>query len=290
MFENWTSRSRNSESILFQEFDGKYLTDSLHQHSLYELSFIFRGSGRWQIGAASGEFSPGTLLLCPPRTLHAWRSEERASEKVGCSGIVLRFGRETLPKALLNLPEMKVLERVQEAFRAPLTFEVSDRERLRTRLRSIDRAQGVLRLARFYVALELIAGFEYSQVSVVQQIRGHLGARDIARVEELKRFILHRFAGPVTRAEAAGLVGLDEAAFSRFFRKTMGTTFVDYLSSFRVRQAAALLGSRRDLSLDEIAAQSGFGSLPSFHRQFKKRLGTTPDSYRKAANSEILAP
>jgi transcriptional regulator GlxA family with amidase domain len=70
----------------------------------------------------------------------------------------------------------------------------------------------------------------------------------------------------------------------------MGTTFIDYVSSLRVRRAAALLGSRRDLSLDEVAQQCGFGSLPSLHRQFKKRLGTTPDSYRKAANSEFLAP
>lgn len=290
MFENWTSRSKISESILFQEFDAKELTDSLHQHSLFELCFILRGSGRWQIGATSGEFSPGTLLLCPPRTLHAWRSAQRANEKGYCSGIVVRFSRETLPHALLNLPEMKVLQSVQKAFRMPLTFEVSDRERLRTRLRSIDRAQGALRLARFYVALELVAGFEYSQVTVGQVEKKIMRARDIARVEELKRFVFDRFSGPVSRAEAAKLVGLDEAAFSRFFRRTMGTTFVDYLSSFRVRQAAALLGSRRDLSLDEIAQQSGFGSLPSFHRQFKKRLGTTPDSYRKAANSEILAP
>ncbi len=290
MFENWPSSSRDFESIAFQEFEGKELTDLLHQHASFELCFIVRGSGRWQIGAASGSFAAGSLLLCPPRVLHAWHSESGAGEKGACSGIVLRFRRETLPAALLKLPEMEALARLQESFASPLVFQVSDRERLRTRLRSVDRAQGALRLARFYVALELVAGFGFRQVIESKGDKAELSARDLARVEELRRFLQARFSGPVTRAEGARLVGLDEAAFSRFFRKAMGTTFVDYLSSYRVRHAAALLGSRRDLSLDEVAARSGFGSLPSLHRQFKKRLGTTPDSYRKAANSEFLAP
>ncbi|MDQ8180090.1 AraC family transcriptional regulator [Pelagicoccus sp. SDUM812005] len=204
--------------------------------------------------------------------------------------MVLRFKRETLPPQLLKLPEMAALATLRKAFEKPLVFEVSDRERLRSRLRSVDRAQGALRLARFYVALELVAGFRYFEVVDKQVERGGFSPRDLARVEELKRFMQERFSGEVSRGEAARLVGLEEAAFSRFFRKAMGTTFVDYLSSLRVRRAAALLGNRRDLSLDEVAAQSGFGSLASLHRQFKKRLGTTPDSYRKAANSEILAP
>lgn len=290
MFEEWPSRGGVSQSIVFQEFEDKELTDSLHQHSMFELCFIVRGVGRWQIGAASGRFKAGSLLLCPPRVLHAWRSEAASGERPFCSGVVVRFGRETLPAALLKLPEMEALERLRESWDSPLVFEVSDRERLRTRLRSVDRAQGALRLARFYVALELVASFGYSQVVEGQLEESDLSARDLARVAELKRFFEVRFSGAVSRAEAAALVGLDEAAFSRFFRKAMGTTFVDYLSSFRVRRAAALLGSRRDLGLDEIAARSGFGSLPSLHRQFKKRLGTTPDSYRKAANSEFLAP
>ncbi|WP_369426402.1 AraC family transcriptional regulator [Pelagicoccus sp. SDUM812002] len=290
MFENWPNRSRESDSIVIQEFDGKVLSDVLHEHDMFELCFIYLGKGKWQVGASEGAFAAGTLLLCPPRVLHAWRGGEGGGAGNLCSGIVLRFRRETLPAGLLKLPEMRALGEVREALSEPLVFEVVDRERLRARLRSVDRAQGVLRLARFYVALELISSFSFSQVAVQQVEENGLSAREMARANELKRFLAERFSGSVSRAEAARLVGLDEAAFSRFFRRAMSTTFVDYIGSLRVRHAAALLGNRRDLTLDEVAAKSGFGSLPSLHRQFKKRLGTTPDSYRKAANSEFLAP
>lgn len=290
MLENWPNRGREEDSVVFQEFDGKVLMDSLHEHSTFELCLITRGTGTWQMGAASGNWGSGTLMLCPPRIMHAWRSGLAGGEQAPCSGILLRFQRDALPAALLKLPEMEAVGALYQSFETPLEFTVSDRERLRSRFRSVDRAKGALRLARLYVALELVASFGRTQVIDYQRKESSLSARDLARVEELKRFLMNRFSGPVTRAEAARLVRLEEAAFSRFFRKATGTTFMDYLSSFRVRQAAALLGSRRDLSLDEVAAKSGFGSLPSLHRQFKKRLGTTPDSYRKAANSEILAP
>lgn len=290
MFEAGPIRSGDRESVAFQEFEEKELSDALHQHVEFELCYILRGKGRWQLGAAAGTFSAGSLLVCPPRVLHAWTSESTAGGGGPCSGIVLRFSRAALPAGLWKLPEMQGLQRLRKALAEPLSFEVADRERLRARLRSVDRAQGVLRMARFYVALELLAGLPFTQVSEYERDASELTARDRARMEELTRFLQSRFSGDVSRAEAAARVGLEEAAFSRFFRRAMGTTFTDYVSSLRVRRAASLLGSRRDLPLDEVARQSGFGSLPSLHRQFKKRLGTTPDSYRKAANSEFLAP
>ena len=237
-----------------------------------------------------GRFRAGTLLLCPPRTLHAWTCETASAADEKTSAIVLRFRESCLPPALLRLPEMSRLESFRRAIGVPLQFTVSDGERLRARLRSVDRAQGVLKLSRFYVALDLVAGFEFLQVSAEEADREGLSPREMARVKQVGRFVQQRFRGSLTRSEVAEAVGLEAAALSRFFRKAMRVSFVDYLSSLRVRHAAGLLGSRRGMPLADIARQSGFGSLAAFHRQFKKRLGTTPDSYRKAANSEFFGP
>ncbi|MBK1879424.1 helix-turn-helix domain-containing protein [Pelagicoccus mobilis] len=290
MLPNWPKVEIDCQSIVVQEFDGKLFRDSLHEHEDFEFCFVSRGSGDWQIGGLKGRFRAGTLLLCPPRTLHAWNSDAVSQNSEGVSAIVLRFKRDVLGASLFRIPEMSGLERVRNAMAEPLQFSVSDRDRLRARLRSVERAQGVLRLARFLVALELVAGFDFRQVSDREGNRDSLNARDLARVQAVKRFVEGRFRTEISREEAAEMVGLDEASFSRFFRRAMGTTFVDFVASFRVRHAAALLGNRRGISLQEVAEQSGFGSMASFHRQFRKRLGTTPDSYRKAANSEVLAP
>ncbi|EDY82540.1 transcriptional regulator, AraC family protein [Verrucomicrobiia bacterium DG1235] len=290
MLEKWEVRSDALHSVMFQEFGDKRLEDSLHAHGVFELSYVTQGVGDWQIGNAKGTFRPGMLFICPPGVLHAWRSDWGAATRSKASAIVLRFRRESLPEGLLRLPEMTALKSFREAFREPLRFEVSDRERLRARLRSVDRAQGVLRMARFYVALDLVASFKVLEVVDVDGDNRDMTPSESARFERVKRHVEEHYRASVSRAEAARAVGLSEAAFSRFFHRSVGTTFIDYVSSFRVRKAAELLGSRRDYSISKVAELSGFGSLASLHRQFKRRLGTTPDSYRKAANSEVLEP
>lgn len=274
------------DSVWLQEFEEKQLTDRMHQHEGFELCFILKGEGKWQVGSRTGRFGSGTVVVSGPGTLHFWRSEIGQ----GCSGIVLRFGRRSLPRGLLALPEMEAVRGLFEGFEEVVSFATSDRERLRSRLRTIDRAKGALRLARFYVALELVATLAKTQVSRLEGVKADLGPRDAVRFETVKRFIEQRFGDAIGRANAAAEAGLDEAVFSRFFKRVAGVTFVDYLASVRVRNAAQLLGSRRDLSVPEVARQSGFRNLSAFHRQFKRKLGTTPDSYRKAANAEMLAP
>jgi AraC-like DNA-binding protein len=63
-------------------------------------------------------------------------------------------------------------------------------------------------------------------------------------------------------------------------RKATGLTFHQLLTRYRLRQAVLLMCSS-DLSLLEIAQESGFGSLSSLERNFWKKFRLTPREYRK---------
>jgi len=56
--------------------------------------------------------------------------------------------------------------------------------------------------------------------------------------------------------------------------------FYDYVNGFRVQYACMLLEREPNMSLEDIALQSGFNSKISFNRHFKVVMGCTPSSYR----------
>jgi AraC-like DNA-binding protein len=66
----------------------------------------------------------------------------------------------------------------------------------------------------------------------------------------------------------------------RYFKETMGTSFVDYLKEYRLTMAARLLLSS-DSSILAIASEVGFDNLSYFNRSFKKQYKVTPSQYRR---------
>lgn len=73
---------------------------------------------------------------------------------------------------------------------------------------------------------------------------------------------------------------MSERTFARRFVAETGTTPHKWLSRQRVLYARALVEDS-DLTLDEIAAQCGFGTATLLRHHFQKIVGVSPNSYRK---------
>lgn len=91
---------------------------------------------------------------------------------------------------------------------------------------------------------------------------------------------LHHTEGICLKTLATRL-GYDYHYMSRFFRQMFNMTFTDFVNSYRLETAIALLEDPRK-SITAIAYESGFQSLRSFNLFFKGQTGMTPSAYRKA--------
>ncbi|MEL6846328.1 MAG: AraC family transcriptional regulator, partial [Bacteroidota bacterium] len=89
-----------------------------------------------------------------------------------------------------------------------------------------------------------------------------------------------QYARKIYLKEVADLIGMSEQSFSRFFSRMMGRPFFSYLNEFRINAAGRLLLDT-DWSVAQVGFSCGYESLPFFHKQFHKFLGTTPARYRK---------
>jgi transcriptional regulator GlxA family with amidase domain len=81
-------------------------------------------------------------------------------------------------------------------------------------------------------------------------------------------------------ASVAHAVGLSPRHFTRLFREQVGESPGRYVERVRVEAARQLLESERT-GLGDIARRCGFGTAETLRRSFHRRLGLSPDAYRR---------
>ena len=73
---------------------------------------------------------------------------------------------------------------------------------------------------------------------------------------------------------------MSESAISKYIQDTTGLTFNDLLNEIRIEKAITFL-MYTDLTLNEIAAITGYVDASHISKVFASRIGTTPNEYRK---------
>jgi AraC family transcriptional regulator, arabinose operon regulatory protein len=101
------------------------------------------------------------------------------------------------------------------------------------------------------------------------------------RVRRAEAILLAEPAAPHTVASLAARVALSPSRLAHLFVEHTGRTPMQSLRDARLRHAARLLEAT-DLTVEAIAAASGFASPFHFSRVFRDRFGTPPASYRTA--------
>jgi two-component system, response regulator YesN len=67
----------------------------------------------------------------------------------------------------------------------------------------------------------------------------------------------------------------------QLFNKNLGKTFSEYVSELRIKKARELL-KQTDLTIEEVAIQTGYVDYYYFNKVFKKHCGMTPTKFRKS--------
>ena len=116
-------------------------------------------------------------------------------------------------------------------------------------------------------------------------VKNESGREDFAAEEKMKQvltFIRSHYAEALTVGQLAGLCHFSETYFMSFFKRFAGMTCVEYINHYRLSQAARIL-VQTDRPVTEAALENGFRNISYFNRQLRRKYGTTPREYRKAA-------
>jgi AraC-like DNA-binding protein len=247
----------------------------IHCHPEYEINLVMNTSGTRVVGDYEEEFDGLDIVMTGPYVPHVWRSEPEVNHV-----ITIQFSRDILNFEMMSkrlfLPIRQML---MDSVRG-LHFYGPDAERIKDEILELTRMQGFATATKFLNILNFMASatrnilvdHRYESESLVNSSKSR-------RISKACRFIEENISQKITLADVASLVNMSESAFSHFFKKKTGISFITYVNNLRVAKACDLLAST-SLSASEICYDCGFNNKSNFIRIFAKRKNMTPIEYR----------
>jgi transcriptional regulator GlxA family with amidase domain len=121
------------------------------------------------------------------------------------------------------------------------------------------------------------------QAQFSAQLEAQLADREPLR--ELQQWLPDHLDEDLTVPALAKRACMSERNFARAFRDETGMTPAAYVEAARVERARISLDSG-DLPVETIARQTGFGTVETMRRAFRRRVGVSPAGYRSRFRSE----
>ncbi|HUJ75309.1 MAG TPA: substrate-binding domain-containing protein, partial [bacterium] len=116
---------------------------------------------------------------------------------------------------------------------------------------------------------------------VVERDSTRVFSCDDPLVEQAMRLIRARAAQRVTVGGLIATLPASRRSLETRFKRTTGRTLREEMVRVRLAHARALLRGSR-MTIADIAAECGFGTVQRFHSIFRKAEGKSPGSYRAA--------
>ena len=248
----------------------------LHSYDNWELSYVLTGSGMRTIGDFTEPFSPGEIILLPPNITHVWRFNPADTDANGhIANLSVYFDTSLIESMRVIFPEIsEALGRI-----AGLDHAVSYKgRRLNVIQDLLHSMRGKTPENRFPIMMELLIAISDMSESACAG-RNNSMTRTEQRLEDVRVYCACNYARQITLDEISRHVGMNKSAFCTFMRRNAGVSFSEFLNDMRLVRAKDKL-DHTDLSIAEIALDSGFQSVTYFNRLFKIKYGCSPKRIR----------
>ena len=273
-------------SFTLREFRWPAFPFNWHYHPEVELTLITKGGGLRFVGDSVDEFSEGDLCLIGGSLPHTWASSSKQPRGV-CS-LVIQFQPSNWGDSFWRLPEFQEAKEMIDLAHRGLRIDNSIRDEIaRMMLALPEQPHGSwLRFRELLTILCLLAksGQHSPLASDTYEPVGRPNADK--RLGNILSYI-HANLGPdLTQERTAKAVKLSPPALSRFFKRSLGKTFVGYVNDLKIREACrALIETGHTIA--EVAFASGFNNLSHFNEQFLRHQRRTPSEFRSQTRDQV---
>jgi transcriptional regulator GlxA family with amidase domain len=94
-------------------------------------------------------------------------------------------------------------------------------------------------------------------------------------------YINENLSKKITRDELVKISGMPVATFYKIFKQATGLSPIEYIIRLRISFAAELLSENHNMSITDVALETGFDDSAYFSKKFKEIMGSPPITYQR---------
>jgi AraC-like DNA-binding protein len=266
--------------INFKKREGVVNMPSYHNHSSYELYYQFSGERYYFIKDRTYYIKKGDFVLIDTYELHKTTYAGTPTYE----RILISFKDEYLKEFNGYVKELDLLACLSRGIPV-LNLNLSEQNFIETLLfKMLEETRKNLKESSFYLKISLMELLIFLNRFQPRQKSGCLEFPSALhkKISKVAQYISANYAEELSLSSVAGEFSVSPYYLSRTFKEVTGFTFVEYISSIRIKEAMKLL-TDTESSITDIAAIVGFDSSTHFGRVFKEVTKLSPLKFRKKA-------
>ncbi len=253
-----------------------------HYHPEYELILIMNARGTRFMGDDISEFKEVELVLVGPNLPHFWKEENLRSSKdhpkpFAC---VIHFSEDFLGNRIFELEEGKQIREMLDNSRYGLVFNEGPESILVKRIQELISDEDFNRIIGLLDILNILSKRKNFKMLCSKGFVNIHNKKNSEKINVVVEYAMTNFKEKVVLEEVAELVHMSKSSFCRFFKKSTGRTYIDFLRDIRIGYACKLI-LEDNLGITQIAYECGYENISNFNRQFKINKKMTPFKYKQ---------
>ncbi len=248
---------------------------TIHWHSDLEFIYVYEGETSYQLNGRRVLMKAGEGIFVNSNQLHLIVSENSdcrlycvifhptilcSSKHIEEKFVAPIITDESIPYLMLSETvgwQNEILQKVREM------YELSKNENSETEMMQT--------LFSLWTVL-------FKNLDLSEQREQYDGSLNVVR--QMLRYIHDNYRQKITLKDLCRTGGVGKTCCSELFRKYVSSSAIEYVINYRITKSVELL-LNTDMSVTEIALDSGFSSGSFYAETFRKKLGISPQEFRR---------
>ena len=245
-----------------------------HWHNGLEILYLLEGSEDCYLGEEECiRMKKGDFLVINSRVVHSVQCPRQ------CREILIHIPYPMMKRFIPQIDGLEfVCEKITGKKQRMDTFLVESALSTLAELHPFQSPEETLEFYSqiYHLLAVLVKDFSVSVTSDKMEI----SEKYMERLGMITSYVKEHYMEEISLQEIARLVSLNPDYFTRFFKKYMGMTFLDYVNSVRMEHVVRDL-QRTDLSVQKLLEIHGFTNYKLFMKMYKSRFESTPGKMRR---------